>query len=120
MRELVDGAAEGTKSALSECLKACRRQPELFEELKALLSELNDKQWTLETLTEENVTALNAVSSTTDLYRLLLGSFWLAPAFELAFGLQGRPEARDLWKARQMILSHENDIKMNSLKRNTI
>ena len=23
---------------------------------------------------------------------------------------QGRPEARDLWKARQMILSHENDI----------
>ena len=98
----MDGAAEGTKSALREFLKASRRPEELKELLEQLGEPYKHLSDCLEEEKEEKVMALDFCESSplAELYRLLLGSFWLAPAFELAFGLQGRPEARSLWKAR--------------------
>ncbi|CAK9015564.1 unnamed protein product [Durusdinium trenchii] len=110
LRELVNSTADSTKTALAEFLVAIQDRTDLLP--AEVLQERGFQRYQAACqCTAADVRALDLTGntpthkSTDDLlafYRLLLASFWAAPAFELAFGLQESQryeEAHQLWLA---------------------
>ncbi|CAK9015531.1 unnamed protein product [Durusdinium trenchii] len=107
LRELVNSTADSTKTALAEFLVAIQDRTE------ARLKKTNPfcvNYWRRHLLAmASNLMAMasHLIAMSSNLlrmafYRLLLASFWAAPAFELAFGLQESQryeEAHQLWLA---------------------